>query len=48
MASPDAVLGTGLYETMRVSEGAALHGERHLHRLTASARALGLPVPARS
>ncbi len=48
MASPEALLGTGLYETMRVSEGAALHGERHLERLTASAHALGLPVPARS
>jgi len=48
MASPDALLGTGLYETMRVSQGAVLHGERHLERLTASAQALGLPVPARS
>ncbi len=48
MASPDALLGTGLYETMRVSEGTVLHGERHLDRLSASALALGLPVPARS
>jgi branched-chain amino acid aminotransferase len=48
MASPDALLGAGLYETMRVLEGAALHGERHLERLTASAQDLGLPVPARS
>ncbi len=37
MASPDVLLGTGLYETMRVSEGAALHGQRHLERLIASA-----------
>jgi branched-chain amino acid aminotransferase len=41
-------LGSGLYETLRVSQGAALHGERHFERLTASAEALGLPVPARS
>jgi branched-chain amino acid aminotransferase len=33
---------------MRVSEGVALHGERHLERITASAHALGLPAPARS
>jgi branched-subunit amino acid aminotransferase/4-amino-4-deoxychorismate lyase len=48
MASSDVLLGAGLYETMRVSRGAALHGERHLERLTASARALGLPVPQRA
>jgi branched-chain amino acid aminotransferase len=48
MASPDVLLGVGLYETVRVSQDSALHGERHFERLTASARALGLPVPARS
>jgi len=42
MASPDVLLGAGLYETVRVSDGVALHGERHLERMTASARALGL------
>lgn len=44
----DDLLGVGLYETLRVSQGAALHGERHFERLTASAAALGLPAPARS
>jgi branched-chain amino acid aminotransferase len=48
MASPDVILGGGLYETVRVSEGLALHGERHLERMTASAHALGLPAPRRS
>jgi branched-chain amino acid aminotransferase len=48
MASPDALLGAGLYETLRISEGSALHGERHYRRLTGSAGALGLPLPARS
>jgi branched-subunit amino acid aminotransferase/4-amino-4-deoxychorismate lyase len=48
MASPDVLLGAGLYETVRVSDGRALHGERHLERMTASAHALGLPAPARS
>jgi branched-chain amino acid aminotransferase len=48
MASPDVLLGAGLYETVRVSEGAALHGERHLERMTASAHALGLPAPGRA
>lgn len=48
MASPDVLLGAGLYETVRVSDGAALHGERHLERITASAHALGLPAPDRS
>ena len=42
MASPDVLLGAGLYETVRISGGAALHGERHLERMTASALALGL------
>jgi branched-subunit amino acid aminotransferase/4-amino-4-deoxychorismate lyase len=48
MASPDVLLGGGLYETVRVSDGLALHGERHLERITASAHALGLPAPGRS
>ena len=48
MASPDVLLGAGLYETVRVSDGAALHGERHLARLIASAHALGLPAPERA
>ena len=48
MASPDVLLGAGLYETVRVSDGVALHGERHLARITASAHALGLPAPERA
>ena len=48
MASPDVLLGAGLYETVRVSDGRALHGERHLERMTASAHALGLPAPERA
>jgi branched-subunit amino acid aminotransferase/4-amino-4-deoxychorismate lyase len=48
MASPDVLLGAGLYETVRVSGGVALHGERHLARMTASALALGLPPPGRA
>ena len=48
MASPDVLLGAGLYETVRVSDGVALHGERHLERMTASAHALGLPAPERA
>jgi branched-subunit amino acid aminotransferase/4-amino-4-deoxychorismate lyase len=47
MASPDVLLGAGLYETVRVSDGVALHGERHLERMRASAHALGLPAPER-
>ena len=47
MASPDDLLGAGLYETVRVSEGAALHGERHLERMTLG-HALGLPAPERA
>jgi branched-subunit amino acid aminotransferase/4-amino-4-deoxychorismate lyase len=47
MASPDVLLGAGLYETVRVSDGMALHGERHFERMTASAHALGLPAPQR-
>jgi branched-subunit amino acid aminotransferase/4-amino-4-deoxychorismate lyase len=48
MASPDVLMGAGLYETMRVSDGLALHGERHLERITSSAHALGLPAPERA
>ena len=48
MASTDVLLGAGLYESLRVSGGAALHGERHFERMTASAHALGLPAPERS
>ena len=48
MASPDVLLGAGLYETVRVSDGAALHGERHLERMIASAHTLGLPAPERA
>ena len=48
MASPDVLLGAGLYESVRVSDGVALHGERHLERMTASAHALGLPAPERA
>lgn len=48
MASPDVLLGAGLYETVLVSAGSALHGERHLERMHASAHALGLPAPERS
>jgi 4-amino-4-deoxychorismate lyase len=47
MASPDVLLGAGLYETVRVAGGLALHGERHLARMTSSAAALGLPEPER-
>jgi branched-subunit amino acid aminotransferase/4-amino-4-deoxychorismate lyase len=48
MASPDVLLGAGLYETVRVSDSVALHGERHLERMIASAHALGLPAPERA
>ena len=48
MASPDVLLGAGLYESVRVSDGVALHGEHHLERITSSAHALGLPAPERS
>ena len=47
MASPDVLLGAGLYETVRVADGLALHGERHLERMISSAHALGLPAPGR-
>jgi branched-chain amino acid aminotransferase len=48
MASPDLLMGAGLYETIRVSDGLALHGERHRERITSSAHALGLPAPERT
>lgn len=48
MASADALLGGGLYESMRISQAGALHGERHFERMAASALALGLPVPERA
>lgn len=47
MASADVLLGAGLYESVRVSDGVAWHGERHLERITTSAHALGLPSPER-
>jgi branched-chain amino acid aminotransferase len=47
MASPDVLLGAGLYESMRLAGGVALHGERHLARMRASAASLGLPPPER-
>ncbi|MGI4744617.1 MAG: aminotransferase class IV [Janthinobacterium lividum] len=37
-------LGDGLFETIRVSDGAALHGRRHLARLRDGAATLGIPV----
>jgi branched-subunit amino acid aminotransferase/4-amino-4-deoxychorismate lyase len=45
MASPDVLLGGGLYETVRVHEEGVRAGARHLARLQRSARELGLPVP---
>ncbi|MDI4658763.1 aminotransferase class IV, partial [Xanthobacter autotrophicus] len=39
-------LGDGLFETMRVREGAVLRLEAHLPRLTAGAGVLGLPLPS--
>jgi branched-subunit amino acid aminotransferase/4-amino-4-deoxychorismate lyase len=48
MASADVLLGAGLYESVRVSDGAALHGERHFERIASSAHALGLPAPERA
>lgn len=38
-------LGDGLFETIRVSDGVALHGRRHLARLRDGAATLGIPVP---
>jgi branched-chain amino acid aminotransferase len=46
MASADVLLGGGLYETVRLSPGGVRAGARHLARLRASARTLGLPQPA--
>ena len=37
-------LGDGLFETIRVSDGAVLHGRRHLARLREGAAILGIPV----
>ena len=45
MASADALLGGGLYETVRTGPGGVRAGARHVSRLRASARTLGLPVP---
>jgi branched-subunit amino acid aminotransferase/4-amino-4-deoxychorismate lyase len=45
MASPDLLLGGGLYETVRVGAEGVRAGGSHLARLQRSARALGLPVP---
>jgi branched-subunit amino acid aminotransferase/4-amino-4-deoxychorismate lyase len=45
MASPDLLLGGGLYETVRLGEPGVRAGSLHLARLQRSARALGLPVP---
>lgn len=38
--------GDGLFETIPVAHGLPLDADRHLARLLASAKALGLPVPA--
>ena len=40
------LLGDGLFETIRIAEGAARHLDRHLARLRAGAAKLELPVPA--
>jgi branched-subunit amino acid aminotransferase/4-amino-4-deoxychorismate lyase len=45
MASPDVLLGGGLYETIRLEGDAVRAGARHLARMQRSARELGLPVP---
>jgi branched-chain amino acid aminotransferase len=41
------LLGDGLFETIHVRDGVALHLDRHLGRLQHSADALGIPFPAR-
>jgi branched-chain amino acid aminotransferase len=43
--SADQQLGGGIFEAVRVSGGEVRAGRRHVARLQASARALGLPVP---
>jgi branched-subunit amino acid aminotransferase/4-amino-4-deoxychorismate lyase len=45
-ASTDRLLGGGLYETVRLQEHGVRAGRRHVERMQASARVLGLPVPA--
>jgi branched-chain amino acid aminotransferase len=45
-ASTDRLLGGGLYETVRTHAGGVRAGARHLARMQASARALGLPAPS--
>lgn len=44
-ASTDRLLGGGLYETVRTQAGGVRAGARHLARMQASARAVGLPEP---
>ncbi len=39
-------LGDGLFETMRLADGAVVHIARHLRRLRAGAAALGIPLDA--
>jgi branched-chain amino acid aminotransferase len=43
MASTDALLGAGLYETVLVEDGVIRGGQYHLARMQASAATLGLP-----
>ena len=45
MASTDALLGAGLYETVVVEDGVIRGGQYHLARMQASAATLGLPAP---
>ena len=45
MASTDALLGAGLYETVLVEDGVIRGGQYHLARMQASAATLGLPAP---
>jgi len=46
MASTDALLGAGLYETVLVEDGVIRGGRYHLARMQASAATLGLPTPS--
>ena len=39
------LLGDGLFETIRVEDGAPRRLSRHMRRLASSARVLDLPVP---